>query len=389
MRYPAAAIVFVGGLLLSAGCNNVADPGPAASTDDHTTAAAPAAPANADQRATSIEEPSASATATSESPRSRFEAELEDNLAAGGSQAAAEGSLPQDPANFLLQPPAEELTPEQRHQRFEEGLLKGDLESAMTSLFPDRSELVKPESAFEMLTHAREVFNKHNQPEELKPILVNFLFSASAAHAMKQELDESMGLLTEAVGKGFEGLDYLYMIPYFEPLTTNPKYAPVIEGWLREQAVVEVANFESFPFDFELATPDGQSVKLADFHGKPVIVDVWGTWCPPCKKEIPHFIELKTKYADKLGLVGINYERVDDDEQAKQQISEFTAENNVNYPCVIGDEATMQKIPEFEGFPTTLFIDATGKVRLKAVGYHPLPKLEAILQAIADSTKAG
>src|SRR2546421_318352 len=47
-----------------------------------------------------------------------------------------------------------------------------------------------------------------------------------------------------------------------------------------------------FDFDLDVKTIDGKKIKLSELKGKVVIVDVWGTWCPPCRKEIPHFVKL-------------------------------------------------------------------------------------------------
>ena len=59
-------------------------------------------------------------------------------------------------------------------------------------------------------------------------------------------------------------------------------------------------------------------------------------------------------------------------------------ENNMPYMCVIGDDETRKKVRNFQGFPTTIFIDRTGKVRLKEVGYKPLIVLEAIVSTLLD-----
>ena len=56
--------------------------------------------------------------------------------------------------------------------------------------------------------------------------------------------------------------------------------------------------------------------------------------------------------------------------------------NEMNYPCAIGDDATMAQVPNLEGFPTTLFIDRAGKVRLKLVGLQPLETLESAVNLL-------
>ncbi len=134
-----------------------------------------------------------------------------------------------------------------------------------------------------------------------------------------------------------------------------------------------------FPFDFALPDLDGETVTKADYEGKVLIVDIWGTWCPPCRMEIPHFVELHEKYKDQgFDIVGINYEGVPD-EQAIPMIRGFVAANQMPYTCVLGDDATQQKIPGFNAFPTTLFLDRQGNVRKVLVGYHNMDRLDGIV----------
>jgi len=120
----------------------------------------------------------------------------------------------------------------------------------------------------------------------------------------------------------------------------------------------EMARHKSFPFDFRLPSIDGDIISKADFQGQVLIVDIWGTWCPPCRKEIPHFIQLRNTYGqEELAIVGLNYERVNEAQAAKQ-------------------------IPNFQGFPTTFFIDKQGEIRLTLVGLQPYKRLEAAAQIL-------
>lgn len=161
---------------------------------------------------------------------------------------------------------------------------------------------------------------------------------------------------------------------------------------LESEVKQDIAAQEPFEFDFDLLSTAGQTVKLADFKGKVLIVDFWGTWCPPCRQEIPHFVELlKNHRGAGLEIVGINYERGDPAE-FNELINTFAKENSVTYPCLLGDKATQNRVPNLEGFPTTLFIDRSGKVRLQIVGYHPYDHLEIIVQTLlseADGSTDG
>jgi thiol-disulfide isomerase/thioredoxin len=115
---------------------------------------------------------------------------------------------------------------------------------------------------------------------------------------------------------------------------------------------------------WELKDPDGKLVKSSDFDGKVVILDFWATWCPPCKAEIPGFIELQKKYGEKgLVVVGVSL-----DEQGPSVVKQFMNQFGMNYPVVMGNIKTME---DFGGkaIPTTFVIDRSGKVVAKHVGF--------------------
>ena len=96
------------------------------------------------------------------------------------------------------------------------------------------------------------------------------------------------------------------------------------------------------------------------------------------------FVKLQEKFGDKgLQIVGLNYEMRDKEESIKQ-IRDFQKDQKMNYTCLLGDDATREQVPGFQGYPTTLFIDRTGKVRLQYVGLHPYATLEATVSALLE-----
>jgi thiol-disulfide isomerase/thioredoxin len=146
-----------------------------------------------------------------------------------------------------------------------------------------------------------------------------------------------------------------------------------------------------FAFDFKLPNLEGKSVALRDFAGKVRIVDIWGTWCGPCAMEVPHFVALQKKYGAKgLQVLGINYEREDlSHDDAVSRIQQFSQRAGINYPCVLGDDATRSQVPDLQGYPTTLFLDRAGKVRARTEGYQPLPMIEAIVALLLEEGNEG
>ena len=116
---------------------------------------------------------------------------------------------------------------------------------------------------------------------------------------------------------------------------------------------------------WELKDLDGKAVKMSDFEGKVVILDFWATWCPPCRKEIPGFVELQKQYGDKgLVVIGVSL-----DEEGPSVVKRFNEQNNVNYPVVMGDEKVVKAFGGVEGIPTTFIIDRKGNIVKKHVGF--------------------
>ncbi len=219
------------------------------------------------------------------------------------------------------------------------------------------------------------------------------MLEEAKAHLAGQDVDTAFKLVQKAREFGFKQTELLFYDATFAPLIENENAIAMIKTWLREEVKVQIAETESFPFDFKLNSFAGTEVSLADFKGKLVIVDFWGTWCPPCRKEIPHFVELQERRADQLAIVGITIEHPSgvgiDFETAKANYDEFVRTQPINYPCVFGDRETMDQVPGFEVFPTTLFLDASGRVRLKLTGYHSTEMLEAAIdELLAEEASA-
>jgi thiol-disulfide isomerase/thioredoxin len=150
----------------------------------------------------------------------------------------------------------------------------------------------------------------------------------------------------------------------------------------RDAEGVGRADDPIFPFDFSLIDVTGRPLRLADYRGQVVVVEFWGTWCPPCVAGVPLFIRLQETYGPQgVQVIGLNYEGGDPQTDA-QTVREFIAEHGINYPSAIGTPEIRDQIPDFEGFPTTVFIDKRGQARVKAVGFHDFEYLESVVKAL-------
>ncbi|MCF7886185.1 MAG: redoxin domain-containing protein [Candidatus Marinimicrobia bacterium] len=120
--------------------------------------------------------------------------------------------------------------------------------------------------------------------------------------------------------------------------------------------------------DFTLKTLEGENVSLDQFSGKVILLNFWGTWCPPCRKEIPDLVNIYSENKDKgLEIVGITL-----NSGSPEKIQNFANKNNMNYQILTGEQAkTMQiakKYNNLRSIPTTFIIDREGIIRHKWVG---------------------
>lgn len=118
--------------------------------------------------------------------------------------------------------------------------------------------------------------------------------------------------------------------------------------------------------DFTLKTLDDSMVSLADFRGHPVLVNFWGTWCPPCRDEMPLLV---AAYGAHHG-AGLIVLAVDgrDQETSTRAVRNFVAEFHMPFPVLLDEKGAVRKRYKLRGLPTTLFIGADGVVRAVNIG---------------------
>lgn len=133
---------------------------------------------------------------------------------------------------------------------------------------------------------------------------------------------------------------------------------------------------------YSLTDMNGATVQLASYKGRPLIVNFWATWCPPCKLEIPWFVEFKQRYADKgLEILGVS---IDD---PAPELKTFSADYKMNYPVLmgLGHDPMLAAYEADMTVPVTWFIKKDGTVLGRTIGINTREYFESQIQAILGS----
>jgi peroxiredoxin len=132
--------------------------------------------------------------------------------------------------------------------------------------------------------------------------------------------------------------------------------------------------------DFTLQKMDGQSFTLSDHKGQVVILNIWATWCPPCRKEIPDFIKIQKKLKDK----GILFAGVSVDKKGWSAVRPFAKKYDINYPIMVDNGTVSRKYGPFRAIPVTFIINKKGKIAYAGAGMIKGKSLEKVLEKMAD-----
>lgn len=113
---------------------------------------------------------------------------------------------------------------------------------------------------------------------------------------------------------------------------------------------------------------------LEQFRGKVILLDLWATWCPPCRAEIPGFVRLQEKYRDKgFEIVGVSLDPVDPrGGGGAAAVAPFMKQMGINYTVwVVNSFGALGKYPLGQGYPTTYLINREGRTIKQYVGMTP------------------
>lgn len=113
----------------------------------------------------------------------------------------------------------------------------------------------------------------------------------------------------------------------------------------------------------EMRNLDGSTTKVSDMKGKVLLLNMWATWCGPCRGEMPALVKMQDRHRDKgFEIVGLNT----DDGDTKEMVENFAKEMSLNYTLVwspTDQQNALLKISNFNGIPQSFVIDRDGRLR--------------------------
>jgi thiol-disulfide isomerase/thioredoxin len=146
------------------------------------------------------------------------------------------------------------------------------------------------------------------------------------------------------------------------------------------------SSLSTEPIDFTLPRyPSKEPFTLASERGKVVMLDVWATWCEPCRDSLPQYQTLASKYAERgLRLYALN---VDGDAAVPAEIPKFITETKLSLPILLDTDAKLaEELLKVKVMPTAVLIDRKGRVRHVHEGFEnkSLSEVTSQLESLLD-----
>ena len=131
---------------------------------------------------------------------------------------------------------------------------------------------------------------------------------------------------------------------------------------------------------FKLKGIDGKDYSLEQIKGKPVVVNFWTSWCPPCKKEAPELVKLYNQHRSKLEVYAVNLTSQDSLGDAQAFVNEY----GFSFPVLLDQEGMVGQRYQLQGIPTTVFINKEGLIVDRVVGYSGQEVLAQKFEKLAN-----
>jgi cytochrome c biogenesis protein CcmG, thiol:disulfide interchange protein DsbE len=151
---------------------------------------------------------------------------------------------------------------------------------------------------------------------------------------------------------------------------------PNAAGQAGGQADVLSGGISTVAADFSEKDINDQTVSLSSYRGEVVMLNFWGPWCQPCRREVPALESLQKEYKGKLVVIGAAAF------SSNEAVELFSRDFSINYPVIYGSYDLMDKYGRISAFPTTIVIDKKGVIVDRLVGARTREQFESILKPL-------
>lgn len=169
--------------------------------------------------------------------------------------------------------------------------------------------------------------------------------------------------------------EYMYTAGDYETayneLSDDYKNTQIAKGIVKRIEFLAPTAVGKPAINFTRIDKDGKTVSLADYKGKLVLIDFWGSWCGPCRASHPHLKELYSKYNSKgFEIIAVAQQRFKTPEERKEKWLEAIQKDGINWVHVMNDDGSEQaqdivKDYRVSAFPTKILVDENGKILLR------------------------
>lgn len=176
--------------------------------------------------------------------------------------------------------------------------------------------------------------------------------------------------LRPRVRESAEGMYWRSADAHYFPLPDGSRFTDTFQFAAYSEAALEGQKAP----DFSLKDLKGKTVKLSGLRGKPVLIDFWATWCPPCRKELPHIQKIHQDLKSKgLVVLGITNE-------ASADVSKFVAKQKMTFTVLLDPKNEASSRYKVEAIPRVLVVDKKGIVVADLLGLHSEQDLRAAVK---------
>ena len=165
----------------------------------------------------------------------------------------------------------------------------------------------------------------------------------------------------------FTALDYRFRLLGIVLLIIIAGISMVMFGSSRVMQTIDVSashspSVGSRATDFTLSSLSGETIKLSELKGKPVIINFWATWCGPCLLEMPNIQKLYEKYPDQFEVLAVNAG------ESERTVQKFVDAVGLTFIILLDVDGEVQQQYWIKGYPTSYFIDKDGIIRFQHIG---------------------